>query len=164
MSKLLSDFRGKPISKPSTKPSEKSTDESRRAKLALLRRSKTSEREFARWMVKHDGADTRMSGLTTSTGRIGHVTNIRADTLSKTFLGENKNERLNAKLARYWQLICEKSIEWGKSPILHLEPPNAKDYPVARKPLPDLYILDRTTLEYLLACKRRVEESDGGGS
>lgn len=165
MSRLLSDFKGGPMRKPSQQSKEKSTSAtSRKEKLALLRRSKTSEREFARWMVKHDGPDTRMRGLTTSTGRIGHVTGIRADTLSATFIGENKNARLNATLAKFWQLICEKGLEWVKHPVLHWEPSNAKDYPVNGKPLPDLYIIDGTTFEYLLDCKRRAEEGGRDGS
>jgi len=161
-SRLESDFKGDPIArKPARAPRTAGEAlESRKAKLALLRRSKTSEREFARWMVAHDGADTRMKGLTTSTGRIGHITAIRADTLSASFLGENKNEKLNATIAKYWQLICDKAIEFGKSPILHMEPSNAKTYKVAGKPLPDLYVIDRSTLEYLLDCKRRIESLD----
>ena len=156
----LSDFKGDPIARKPARGSRTAAEasESRKAKLALLRRAKNSEREFARWMVAHDGPDPKYRHLTSSTGRIGQVTGLRADTLSRTFLGEEKNMKLNATLAGYWQLINEKAIEFRKSPILHWSPSNAASYKVSGKPLPDLYIIDRTTLQYLLDCRRRVED------
>lgn len=128
-------------------------------KRALLRRSKRSEREFARWLQLHDGPDHAYDRLTTSTGRIGHINQMRADTVSLHWLGENKNEKLPAGLAKYWQLICDKSIEWRKSPILHWEPSNAADYLVAGKRLPDLYIVSGDRLAELLA-KEKAYDSD----
>lgn len=150
--------------KPSQQSKEKSTSAtSRKEKLALLRRSKTSEREFARWMVKHDGPDTRMRGLTTSTGRIGHVTGIRADTLSRSFIGENKDMKLSATLARFWKLINEKAAEFGKEPIIHWHPSNSYEHKVNGKPLPDLYIIRQDTLGELLRKARVYDEEHHEG-
>jgi hypothetical protein len=154
---LLSDFAGRAIVPKVKKPT---SSESYREKHRILRRSKDSERKFAKWLVEHDGPDPRLHGtLTTSTGRVGHITNIRADCLSRSFLGENKNVILPATLGKWWQLICEKAIEWHKDPVLHWEPPNKDKFPVAGRPLPDLYILNESRYARLLECERKAIEA-----
>lgn len=156
---LLSDFSGKPIKPRGVKPTSTESAEVLRAKRALLRRAKVSERDFAKWLIKHDGPDPKYRGLTTSTGRIGHITNIRADCLSMSYLGENKNAKLPAGIAGFWQLINEKAIEWGKDPILRWEPSNASDYKVAGKPLPDLHIITESRHSELLRKEQLYDAS-----
>lgn len=141
-----------------TKTTPESPSETVRSKRALLRRAKGSEREFARWLQTHDGPDHKYDHLTTSTGRIGQLTGLQADTVSRSFLGENKQVKVPATLAKWWQLICTKSDEWGKSPILHWEPSNGSLYKVNGRPLPHMYIIDRDRLEELL---RKEKIADG---
>lgn len=152
---LISDFAGRPL-KP--KPERTADEEALRAKRSLLRRAKRSERDFAKWLIAHDGPDPRYKHMTTSTGRIGHINQIRADCLSMTYLGENKNEKVPKRLAEWWQLICEKAIEWGKEPVLRWEPPNGADYKVAGKPLPEMHIISAARHAELL---RKEREHDG---
>lgn len=151
---MLSDFAGRPLEQP-----VKATDNEEVArKRALLRRSKRSERDLAKWQQEHDGPDPRYRGLVTSTGRIGHVTNIRADTLSRSYLGENKNEVVPVKWLRYWALICEKATEWGKEPLLRFEPSNRGA--VDRK-LPDMHMITPERHAELLRKERWYDEHAG---
>lgn len=136
---MLSDAFGNPLlpKKPrGVKAVSAEPDELLRARRALLRRAKASERKLAKWQIKHDGPDPKYRGLTTSTGRIGHVTNIQADTLSAHYLGENKNEVVPIKWLRYWQKINDKATEWGKDALLCFEPSN-RDLVSVR--LPDIH-------------------------
>lgn len=150
---LLSDFKGDPAGK----PKKAQAVESVKAKRALLRRAKRSERDFARWLITNDAPDDRYRNLTSSTGRIGHINQMRADCLSLHFLGENKNEKLPATIGKYWALINEKALEWGKSAILHWEPSNGGDFRVAGKKLPDLYIITGDRLAELLAKEKAYD-------
>lgn len=98
---------------------------------SLGRRSKNSERNIAKRMVAVDGADPNYAKIATSTGRIGHITNIRADAISLTYLTENKNRKLPAWLTAAWLLINQRAEDFGKNALLHLDPPNMpRDYPL----------------------------------
>lgn len=135
-----------------------SPPEAVRSKKSLLRRAKRSEREASRWLQVHDGPDPRYRNLTTSTGRIGHLTGLQADSVSKSYLDEHKNVKVPATLAKWWQQICSKAIEWGKNPILTWEPSNAADYRVAGKPLPDLHVITADRHAELLDKERFADE------
>lgn len=124
-SSMLSDPFGEPLSKPRTVVSAELAADVRRNRQRILRRAKDSERDFAKWLVQHDGPDTtHPKSMTTSTGRIGHVTGIQADVLSRTYLGENKHEIVPVKWLRYWQKINEKATEWGKDAVMRFDPSN----------------------------------------
>lgn len=165
-STLLSDPLGRPLAPKrgrGPKPIDDSPDEIRRARRALLGRAKRSERAFASWLVRHNGPERKNASALaiTSTGRIGHITSIQADNVSRSYLGENKNEKLPVKVAKYWQKICQRAIEWHKDPVLHWDPPDAKNYPVAGKPLPDMHIITADRHAELLDKERRLEEIEG---
>jgi len=150
-SKMLSDSFGKPLTEKEVKPDAERT----KSKRALLRRSKTAEREFARWLTERDGRDERLKGLTSSTGRIGHVTGIQADILSKSYLGEAKNEKFPLKWLRYWHKIVQKATEWGKDPILMILPPNRAEVDPR---LPALHIITPDRHEELLRKEKAYDE------
>lgn len=96
---------------------------------SLLRRSKTSERNIAKRMQDVDGKDPNFAGIATSTGRIGHITNIRVDGVSKNYFTENKNRVLPKWTIDAWILINQRGQEFHKHPLLHIEPPNMpKDF------------------------------------
>jgi len=133
-----------------------------RARKSLTRRWKNVEREFARWLTEHDGKDARLSGLTTSTGRIGDLTHLQADVLSRSFLGEVKNEKAPAKIARYWQKIADRAIDWGKDPILYLKFSDAAKYPVVGKPLPAMCVITQDRLQELLDKEGMFDSRLGG--
>lgn len=107
--------------KPKASPSQKS----------IIRRSKNSERNIAKKMVAIDGPDLNYKGIASSTGRIGHVTALRADAISANYLTENKNRKIPTWMAAAWLLIQQRSIDFGKYALLHIEPPNTpKDFPL----------------------------------
>lgn len=161
-STLLSDPFGRPLVTKGRgpRPINNSPEEIRRAKRALLERAKRSERDFATWLVRHNGPERENASALaiTSTGRIGHITGIQADNVSRSYLGENKNERPPVTLAKYWQKICQRAIDWHKDPVLRWDPPNAADYPVAGKPLPDMHIITVERHGELLEKERWYDE------
>jgi len=96
---------------------------------AVQRRSKNSERNIAKRMQDVDGKDPNFEGIATSTGRIGHITNMRVDTVSKHYFTENKNRALPRWIIDAWILINQRAKDFNKVPLLHLEPPDMpKDF------------------------------------
>jgi hypothetical protein len=91
---------------------------------ALIRRSKKSERDMAKRMLVADGPDHAFDKIATSTGRIGHITNIRVDGVSKNYVEECKNRILPQWMTEAWILIQQKSVQFKKEALLHLDPPN----------------------------------------
>jgi hypothetical protein len=153
-SSLLTDFKGDPIEKAvrplAVKP--------KRSQQSILRRSKRSERDLAKWQQEHDGPDPKYKHLTTSTGRIGHITQLEADTLSKHYLGENKNEIVPKKWLLYWQKINSHAVEWGKDALLRFEPSNRDD---VDHRLPDMHIITPSRHAELLRKERWYDERNG---
>lgn len=96
------------------------TDAARR----LRRRAKDSERSIAKRMIAVEGPDPAFSKIASSTGRIGHITGIRVDAVSKTYVTENKNRKLPTWMISAWVLINQRGIDFGKHALLHIEPPN----------------------------------------
>lgn len=90
----------------------------------LQRRAKNSERDIARRMSNVDGPDPNYSKIASSTGRIGHITGIRVDAISKTYVTENKNRKLPSWFIDAWILINQRAKDFNKNALLHIEPPN----------------------------------------
>jgi hypothetical protein len=103
-----------------TLEANRETDEQRRLRL----RAKRSERAIAKRMTNIDGADPAWSRIASSTGRIGHISGIRADAVSMHYIIENKNRKLPIWIINAWILINQKGIDFDKHVLLHLEPPN----------------------------------------
>lgn len=91
---------------------------------ALARRAKKSERTIAKRMLDADGPDPIFQKIATSTGRIGHITGIRIDAISKTYVTENKNRKMPTWLIAAWILINQRGTDFDKNVLLHIEPPN----------------------------------------
>ena len=147
-----------PFGKPLVKQESKSTDEQKKSKRALLRRSKDAEREFARWLTDKDGFDPKYRNLTSSTGRIGQITGIQADILSVHYIGEAKNEKFPLKWLRYWHKIVQKGAEWKKDSILMILPPNRGEVDPR---LPALHIITPERHAELLRKEKYYDEHDG---
>lgn len=103
-----------------TKEKSRGTDEARR----LRRRAKDSERGIARRMSDVDGHDPAFKNIATSTGRIGHISGIRVDAVSKNYVTENKNRKVPTWMIDAWVLINQRAIDFNKNALLHIEPPN----------------------------------------
>ena len=140
-----------PTNKPVATPSQR----------ALGRRSKNSERNIAKRMTQVDGVDPKYAKIATSTGRIGHITNIRADAISRTYLTENKNRKLPAWLTAAWLLINQRAEDFQKNALLHLDPPNmAKEFPLngTIHKLDTMAVITQTRHESLILEEKGQEE------
>lgn len=162
---LLSDPMGRPIMTAQKRKKRKRSvserpQKQRTSARALLDRSKRSERANAKWLQKYDGPDPRFKMLVTSTGRIGHVTNIQADMLSLHYLGENKNEIIPKKWLKYWQKINARATEWGKDAVLVLDPPRENRDSVDPA-LPNMHIITPARHAELLRKEREYDASRG---
>lgn len=132
-------------------PALEGTDAKRR-----LRRAKDSERRLAKWLITNDGPDPKMmpgNGIVSETGRVGHVTALQFDALSLHYCAENKQEKVPATWWNYWLKIVTKSIDWGKTPLLRIEPTNDDKY-INGKPVPNLHLITEERHKELLDYER----------
>jgi hypothetical protein len=114
-----------------------------------IKRSKQSERDLGHWLTKHDGPDARLRGIASSTGRVGHITNMRYDVTSKTYAAENKQVRLPVKLLNWWLLINDVAREQRKEALLRIDPSNL---PLgSRKTIPEMHIITKERHAELLS-------------
>lgn len=117
-----------------------------------LRRSKDSERRLAKWLIAYDGPDPVMkpgNGIVSETGRVGHVTALQFDALSLHYAAENKQEKVPATWWNYWLKIVQKSAEWGKNPLLRIEPTN-EDRTISGMRIPNLHLITEERHKELL--------------
>lgn len=108
------------------------TDQQRR-----LKRSKASERALGRHLIENDGPDPRLApggGIVSSTGRVGHISALQYDVVSRTYAAENKQVVMPAILFRWWLQICQVARSNGKEPLLRWEPSNT-DAPRGVEPM-----------------------------
>lgn len=90
----------------------------------VRRRWKRRERQTASEMQKADGPDPAFRNIASSTGKVGHLTGLRFDAVSRTYATEDKNRPLPAWIINAWVLILQKSTELKKNALLHITPPN----------------------------------------
>lgn len=118
---------------------------------------KRSERALGKWLMEHDGPDPAMSKVASSTGRVGHITELQYDVASLHYSAENKNEKVWAGLWRYWLQIVAKAIENGKSPLLRLDPTNEDRFVLGRR-VPRMHIISEERHAELLGYERAFRE------
>jgi hypothetical protein len=127
----------------------------------LRRRAKTSERNIAKRMVAADGADPAFAKIASSTGRIGHITGIRVDAVSRNYVTENKNRKVPSWMIDAWVLINQRGNHFSKNVLLHVEPPNMpKEYPIdgTTMKLDTMAIITQTRHEELIKQERLLAE------
>lgn len=90
----------------------------------MLRKAKQSERDLGHWLMGNDGPDPAMRGIASSTGRVGHITALQFDVVSKTYAAENKKVRLGKRFLQWWLQIIDVAADRGKEPLLSIEPSN----------------------------------------
>lgn len=124
-----------------------------------LRRAKNSERRMGKWFIEHDGPDPVLKpggGIVSQTGRVGHITALQFDILSRSYAGENKNMRVWAGLWNFWVKVVGAGIDFGKEPILRFEPTNEDPTQVRGRPVPNMHIITEERHAYLLRCEREL--------
>lgn len=119
----------------------------------LRRRAKDSERGIAKRMLAVDGADPAFAKIASSTGRIGHITGIRVDAVSRSYVTENKNRKVPSWMVDAWVLINQRAEDFSKNALLHVEPPNMpRDMQIngVRKKVDTMAIITQTRHEELI--------------
>lgn len=83
---------------------------------------KVEEREVSRHMQTSDGItdNPALKILQTSTGRLGHLTALRLDSVSKHYVIEVKNRKLPLWVIQAWNLIHQQGKDFNLSPLLVL--------------------------------------------
>lgn len=94
-----------------------------------LRRSKESERDLGRFLLQHNGPDLTLGVITSSTGRVGHITDLQFDVLSLDYAAENKHVMVSKQLLGWWMQIGRVAAKYGKHPLLRIAPSNVGKYP-----------------------------------
>lgn len=127
----------------------------------LRRRAKDSERGIAKRMVAADGPDPSFSNIASSTGRIGHISGIRIDAVSRTYVTENKNRKMPTWLIGAWVLINQRGEDFNKNVLLHVDPPNMpKEYlsQGVKKKLDTMAIIRQSRHEELIKKEKALGE------
>lgn len=130
-----------------------------------IRRAKDSERDTAKWMQLHDGPDPRYppgSILVTKSGRVGHVSGLQFDALSRTYATENKHIKMPAILWGFWKQIVNVAFRNGKEPCLVIDPAMPEKR-IDGVPIPTLHIISESRHAELLRCERALIELQGEG-
>jgi hypothetical protein len=89
-----------------------------------LRRSKQSERDLGKFLLAYNGPDPFYSLISSSTGRVGHITELQFDVVSIDYAAENKNVRLPKRLMVWWDQIVDIAAKHKKQPLLRIDPTN----------------------------------------
>lgn len=108
--------------------------------------------------MEHDGPDPRYppgSLLVTSTGRVGHITGLQFDILSKTYAGENKHIKVPANLWKFWKQIVNVAFKQGKEPCIVLEPA-MDEKRIDGLPIPVMHMISEARHAELLRCEREL--------
>ena len=89
-----------------------------------LRRSKQSERDLGHFLLEHNGEDPVWKFISSSTGRVGHITELQFDVISEDYAAENKKVKVPKTLLGWWDKIVAIAEKHGKEPLLRIEPSN----------------------------------------
>lgn len=115
-----------------------------------LDRSKQSERDLGHWLLEHNGPCPDYSKIASSTGRVGHITELQFDVVSLNYAAENKHVKVPKKLLGWWDQIVRIAQKHGKQPLLRLDPSNDGKHP-------ELHIITKERHEYLLDMEERYD-------
>lgn len=105
---------------PGMTEAQKKASENRR----IRQRSKNAERRIAKTMAITDGEDSNYDKVASKHGRIGFITNMRVDAVSRSYVTEAKNRKLPVWLIKAWVLLQQKGRDFDKNILLYLQPPN----------------------------------------
>jgi hypothetical protein len=98
-----------------------------------------------------------MSRITSSTGRVGHITELQFDVLSRTYAAENKQVKVPVKFLSWWLKIIAISKEHGKQPLLRIEPTNMRR-------LPEMHIITAERHAELLQAESDLSDLRSAGT
>lgn len=128
---------------------------------SLGERAKRSERSIAKKMTAVDGPDPDFKYIASSTGRVGHITALQFDAISRSYVTENKNRVMPTWLIKAWIQIHQRAVDFNKDAFLHVDPPNMpKTFLINGKqmPLSTMAIIGETRHEHLIKRDRALSE------
>jgi hypothetical protein len=97
-----------------------------------------------------------MRGIASSTGRVGHITQLRYDVTSATYVAENKQVKLPAKWLQWWLQINDIATQQSKEALLRIDPSNL---PLgSRKTIPEMHIITKERHQELLEKERELDD------
>jgi hypothetical protein len=118
-----------------------------------LDRSKQSERDLGHWLLQHNGKCPTWGHISSSTGRVGHITDLQFDVVSTTYAAENKQVKVPVKLLRWWDQIISVAGKHGKEPMLRIVPTNEGQHE-------EIHMITKVRHEALLDMEYRLEGLD----
>ncbi len=89
-----------------------------------IRRSKDVERSAGKWAQRNDGIDPQWANVSSSTSRVGHITQLQFDVVSTHYAIEVKNVKLPATILKWWLQIVGVATLHGKDALLYIQPSN----------------------------------------
>lgn len=116
-----------------------------------LRKSKQSERDLGHYLLEHDGPDPDFVLISSSTGRVGHITELQFDVVSRTYAAENKNVKVPKKILGWWDQIVKVAKRHKKEPLLRIVPSNEGKFP-------EMHIITAERHAELLDSEFRLED------
>lgn len=125
-----------------------------------LLKAKASERELGKWLIEHDGIDPKWApgnGIVTAAGRVGHITELQLDSISRSYGAENKQMLVGSTLWGFWKKVVARAWEQGKQPLLRWEPTN-EDRFIEGKRVPNLHVITEERHAELLWYERQFIE------
>jgi hypothetical protein len=128
---------------------------------SLGERAKRSERAVAKKTTAADGPDENFKYIASSTGRVGHITALQFDAISRSYVTENKNRVMPTWLIKAWIQINQRAVDFHKQPFLHIDPPNMpKTFLINSKnmPLSTMAIIAQDRHEQLMRRDRILSE------
>ena len=129
-------------------------------------RAKRSERSVAKSMLAADGPAPEFRGIATSTGRVGHITNLQFDAVSRSHVTENKNRMMPSWLIKAWIQINQRALDFRKEALLHIDPPNMPKTFILngkREPLSTMAIITEKHMEHLVSRDRMLSQIEEAG-
>jgi len=120
---------------------------------------KESERQLGDFILAHDDPHPSFSSAVSSRGRVGHITGLGFDGITKKFVWENKKrEKAPTWLIEPIVQVLEKASANGLDGILSLDiQQELKENKLSMKRLPRLFILTDQTLAMLLDLAREID-------
>jgi hypothetical protein len=106
-----------------------------------LRKAKQTERDSGKWLLEHDGPDPAWQTVSSSTGRVGHITQLQFDVVSRQYAGEVKNIIVPAKIFGFWMKIVSIASMHRKNPVLIIAPNNEYKQTGFPKKAPTMHII-----------------------
>jgi len=123
---------------------------------------KESERQMGDFALAYDDQHPGFSSVASSRGRVGHITGLGFDGITKRFVWENKKrEEAPMWLIKPLVQVLEKARENNLDGILSLDiQQELSENKLSLKRLPRLFILTEDTLARLLDLTRGIDDRE----